>query len=113
MQRCLWSLVIGVALMMSILTRGTDAMELQGHRGARGVLPENTLPGFQHAIAEGMDCLELDIAMTRDKKIVVTHDPGLRIIERARDAREELNRLFDLDEDSEVEDDEPAAGQDK
>ncbi len=52
-------------------------MELQGHRGARGVLPENSLPGFQHAIAAGVDCLELDIAMTRDKQIVVTHDPGL------------------------------------
>ena len=52
-------------------------MELQGHRGARGVLPENTLPGFQNAINNGMHALELDIAVTRDKKVVVTHDPGL------------------------------------
>ena len=52
-------------------------MELQGHRGARGVLPENSLPGFQHAIAAGADCLELDIAMSADQQIVVTHDPSL------------------------------------
>lgn len=68
-----------VCLVLTLLTliEGATAMELQGHRGARGVLPENSLPGFLHAIAEGMDCLELDIAMTRDKQIVVTHDPGL------------------------------------
>ena len=68
--------LIWLALLLTLI-EGANAMELQGHRGARGVLPENSLPGFQHAIAEGMDCLELDIAMTRDKQIVVTHDPGL------------------------------------
>ena len=52
-------------------------MELQGHRGARGVLPENALPSFQNAIAAGANCLELDIAMTRDKQLVITHDPTL------------------------------------
>jgi glycerophosphoryl diester phosphodiesterase len=57
------------------LPRGT--FERQGHRGARGVLPENTLPGFCHAIAVGVDSLELDIAMTRDRQLVITHDPAL------------------------------------
>lgn len=52
-------------------------MELQGHRGARGLLPENSLPGFQHAISAGADCLELDIAMSSDKQLVITHDPAL------------------------------------
>lgn len=52
-------------------------MELQGHRGARSVLPENSLAGFRYAIAAGADALELDIAMTADRQLVITHDPGL------------------------------------
>ncbi len=67
------SLVYGLIAMMS----AAGAIELQGHRGARGVLPENTIPGFLNAIAAGSDCLELDIAMSRDGKIVITHDPVL------------------------------------
>ena len=51
--------------------------ERQGHHGARGVLPENTLPGFCYAIAAGVDSLELDIALTRDRQLVITHDPAL------------------------------------
>lgn len=65
------------ALALCLFVKGSLAMELQGHRGARGVLPENTLAGFQHAIERGMDCLELDIAMTRDRQIIITHDPAL------------------------------------
>lgn len=77
MQRLPWLPVISVLLLMSTSIESLQAMELQGHRGARGNLPENTVPSIQYAIAEGMDCIELDIAMTRDKTIVVTHDPGL------------------------------------
>ena len=57
------------------MTASAKTIELQGHRGARGVLPENTIPGFKNAIAAGSNCLELDIAMTRDGRIVITHDP--------------------------------------
>lgn len=69
---------MSVALMgIGVMMEGAGGMELQGHRGARGVLPESSLPGFQHAIAAGADCLELDIAMTADKQIIITHDPSL------------------------------------
>ncbi|MGE4652654.1 MAG: glycerophosphodiester phosphodiesterase family protein [Myxococcota bacterium] len=51
------------------------AIDVQGHRGARGLLPENTLPGFRHAMALGVTTLELDVAMTRDGVVVVSHDP--------------------------------------
>jgi len=50
---------------------------LHGHRGARGLYPENTLPGFAGALAIGVDVLELDVAMTADDVVVVTHDPHL------------------------------------
>ena len=52
-------------------------LEIHGHRGARGLLPENTLPGFERAIALGVDALELDIGMTRDGVPVVHHDRAL------------------------------------
>ena len=51
--------------------------ELQGHRGARGLFPENTLEGFCGALAVGVTSVELDVAMTADDVLVVTHDPVL------------------------------------
>ncbi len=51
--------------------------DLQGHRGARGLWPENTLGGFERALALGVSTLELDCAMTRDGVVVVSHDPEL------------------------------------
>jgi glycerophosphoryl diester phosphodiesterase len=48
---------------------------VHGHRGARGVLPENTIPSFLHAIEAGADYIELDLAVTRDNVLVVSHDP--------------------------------------
>lgn len=52
-------------------------MELQGHRGARGHAPENTLPGFERALAIGVDTLELDVGVTRDGVVVIHHDRRL------------------------------------
>ena len=53
------------------------AMEIQGHRGARGLLPENTIPAFERAIELGVDVLELALCMTRDGVLVVHHDRAL------------------------------------
>jgi glycerophosphoryl diester phosphodiesterase len=53
------------------------ALDLQGHRGARGLLPENTLPSFARALEIGVTTLELDIAISRDGELVVSHDPAL------------------------------------
>ena len=53
------------------------AFDLQGHRGARGLLPENSLPAFQRALEIGVTTLELDIAVTKDGVLVVHHDPAL------------------------------------
>ncbi|GAA4181857.1 glycerophosphodiester phosphodiesterase [Streptosporangium oxazolinicum] len=49
-------------------------VEIHGHRGARGLRPENTLPGFAHALELGVDALELDVALTADRRLVLTHD---------------------------------------
>ena len=51
--------------------------DLQGHRGARGLAPENTLPAFARAMEIGVSTLELDTAVTRDGVVVVAHDRRL------------------------------------
>ncbi|NJL23716.1 MAG: glycerophosphodiester phosphodiesterase [Calothrix sp. SM1_5_4] len=54
-----------------------NALEIQGHRGARWVRPENTLPAFQYALEVGVDTLEMDTVVTKDDRVVVAHDPYL------------------------------------
>jgi len=55
----------------------TKVFDLQGHRGARGLAPENTLPAFATALSLGVVTLELDVGITGDGVIVVSHDPYL------------------------------------
>jgi glycerophosphoryl diester phosphodiesterase len=50
---------------------------VHGHRGARARMPENTLPAFEYAIQQGVDALEMDMAVTKDNVIVISHDPIL------------------------------------
>ena len=59
------------------LAGGSRPFDLQGHRGARGLAPENTLPAFDKAMALGVDTLEMDLAVTRDGVVVVSHDSRL------------------------------------
>lgn len=51
--------------------------DLQGHRGARGLRPENTLAAFAHALSIGVTTLELDTAVTKDGVVVISHDSEL------------------------------------
>lgn len=54
-----------------------QAFDLQGHRGARGLAPENTIVGFERTLAIGVTTLETDIAITRDGVLILSHDPAL------------------------------------
>ena len=64
------------------------AFDLLGHRGARGLRPENTLPAFSRALELGVETLELDIGVTADGVVVVSHDPFLNpAITRAADGQ--------------------------
>jgi len=56
---------------------GAQAFDLQGHRGARGIAPENTLAGFAQALAVGVATLELDTGVTADGVVVIHHDRRL------------------------------------
>jgi glycerophosphoryl diester phosphodiesterase len=51
--------------------------EVEGHRGARGLRPENTMPSFELAIALGVDTIELDLHLSADDVLIVWHDPVL------------------------------------
>ena len=51
-------------------------LDIQGHRGARGLAPEDTLPAFARALAIGVTTLELDCAVTKDGVVVISHDPA-------------------------------------
>ena len=66
--------------------RAAGGFDLQGHRGARGLWPENTLAGFSRALDIGVSTLELDCAVTRDGVVVISHDPVLNP-DHTRDAQ--------------------------
>lgn len=50
-------------------------IDIQGHRGARGLMPENSIPAFIRAIDEGVTTLELDVVITSDRRVLVSHEP--------------------------------------
>ncbi|GAA4407518.1 glycerophosphodiester phosphodiesterase family protein [Nibrella viscosa] len=49
--------------------------DLQGHRGCRGLMPENSLPAFLKALDLGVSTLEMDVVISQDRQVVVSHDP--------------------------------------
>ncbi len=64
-------------LALAALMPAAPKILVHGHRGARAMRPENTLPAFEYAIGIGVDVLELDMAVTKDNVLVVSHDPYL------------------------------------
>lgn len=51
--------------------------DIHGHRGCRGLLPENSIPGFLKAVEIGCDMLELDVVLSADDEVVVSHEPWM------------------------------------
>jgi glycerophosphoryl diester phosphodiesterase len=66
-----------IVIVSVVLCSAAGAFDLQGHRGARGLAPENTLSAFATALSIGVTTLELDLAMTSDGVLVVSHDSRL------------------------------------
>lgn len=62
---------------MNNSTHSLAPLEVHGHRGCRGLLPENTIPAFLHALSLGVDVLEMDVVISADKQVVVSHEPWL------------------------------------
>jgi len=47
----------------------------QGHRGCRGLMPENTIPAMINALGLGVTTLEMDVVITKDKQVILSHEP--------------------------------------
>jgi glycerophosphoryl diester phosphodiesterase len=71
------ALLLGPALLAACAGLRGGNFDLQGHRGARGLAPENTLTAFTRALETGVTTLELDIGVTRDGVPVIHHDERL------------------------------------
>jgi glycerophosphoryl diester phosphodiesterase len=77
MKTSLRTFLRSLPLLLLALSFQASGFDLQAHRGGRGLMPENTLPAFEHALALGVDTLELDIGVTADGVVVISHDPYL------------------------------------
>ena len=67
-------LLIILAFALNTFSQVPADFSIEGHRGARGYLPENTIPSFIKGLELGADTVELDVVITKDKKVVVSHD---------------------------------------
>jgi glycerophosphoryl diester phosphodiesterase len=74
-----------LALLLALAPAVALAFDLEGHRGARGLEPENTLAAFRKAIAIGVTTIETDVAVTKDRVPVISHNPNL-VPELVRDS---------------------------
>jgi len=76
-------LLSGVSLSVSTVPSAPDTVgvpesfDLQGHRGARGLAPENTIPAFERALEIGVTTLEMDVVVAGDGTVVVSHEPWM------------------------------------
>jgi glycerophosphoryl diester phosphodiesterase len=73
-------------------------LQVHGHRGARAILPENTIAAFEYAIGAGVDAIEMDVVVSRDNVVVVSHDPTLKSGEVIRELTATETGLATLDE---------------
>jgi glycerophosphoryl diester phosphodiesterase len=71
------SLTVGIASLAVACGAHHARVDYQGHRGARGLAPENTLDAFTRALDLGVDTLEMDVMLTADDVLVVHHDERL------------------------------------
>ena len=76
-QRLPAALRVVAWVVASLVADGAAAFDLEGHRGARGLAPENTLAAFRRALEIGVSTLETDMAVTQDGVIVISHEPFL------------------------------------
>jgi len=71
------SLAAAGGLLLAVAAQPVAAFDAQGHRGVRGLMPENTLPAFATALSIGVTTLEFDVGITRDGAVVIAHDRRL------------------------------------
>jgi glycerophosphoryl diester phosphodiesterase len=70
-------ILIILSLISANMLKAQNTIDIQGHRGARGKMPENSIPAFIYALDQGVTTLELDVVITKDGQVVVSHEPFL------------------------------------
>lgn len=75
--RPLLHLLLATVLASCSMAPSNEPPEVHGHRGCRGLLPENTVPAFLKAAELGADWIELDVVITGDSQVVVSHEPWM------------------------------------
>jgi glycerophosphoryl diester phosphodiesterase len=64
-----------VFILLFMFVASAQTFDIQGHRGCRGLMPENSIPGFLKAMDIGVTTIEMDVVISADGKVVVSHDP--------------------------------------
>jgi len=67
--------LLALLLLTQTALAQTRPPDIQGHRGCRGLMPENTIPAMRKALELGVTTLEMDIAISQDKQVLLSHDP--------------------------------------
>lgn len=71
--------LFGIIFMMNGLSFSQNtpvsAFDKQGHRGCRGLMPENTIPAMLHALELGVTTLEMDVVISKDNQVLLSHEP--------------------------------------
>ena len=71
--------LFGILLMINEISfaqnKSAAAFDKQGHRGCRGLMPENTIPAMLHALDLGVTTLEMDVVISKDQKVLLSHEP--------------------------------------
>lgn len=88
-------------LFLLMLVPAFAAFDWQGHRGARGLIPENTIEGMKEALRWPVTTLELDVVISKDKKVVVSHEPWMNPVicrhPEGKSFREKEFNLYNMD----------------
>lgn len=74
-RRLIFLCILLFAQSCSIPTAELEEFDIQGHRGCKGLMPENSIPGFLKAVELGVDTLEMDVVITQDDQVIVSHEP--------------------------------------
>jgi len=97
------SFLATVLLTSHFATAQTSTFDRQGHRGGRGLMPENTIPAMRKAQDLGMTTLEMDVLVSQDNQLLLSHDPYMSADfvlapngQPIKKADEEKHRLYAL-----------------
>jgi glycerophosphoryl diester phosphodiesterase len=70
-----FNILLSCMIATAFTSSSPPVFDLQGHRGCRGLMPENTIPAFLKALDLGVTTLEMDVVISKDRQVVVSHEP--------------------------------------